>query len=175
MSIISFSSKVLYNTNNIMLIFNCLFSSYYFLLWFKAYIFNGICAYVNVCNSLERVLTGSSPLWHQQEVQKVQPCSLCWLIRFLRSAWPPPTSQYSELHKLLLCSACSSHVRCDYFTLGAASTPRWFAPATGRRHKQTSVVDASGGERRNAERVRRFARDYPLAVRWCVCKLFVCW
>lgn len=113
--------------------------------------------------------------WYQQEVQKVQPCSLCWLIRFLRSAWPPPTSQYSELHKLLLCSACSSHMRCDYFTLGAASTPRRFAPATGRRHKQTSVIDASGGERRNAERVRCFAGDYPLAVRWCVCKLFVCW
>lgn len=43
----------------------------------------------------EFFLTGSSPLWYQQEVQKVQPCSLCWLIRFLRSAWPPPASQWT--------------------------------------------------------------------------------
>lgn len=56
-SIISFSSKVLSNTNNIILILNCLFSSYYFLLWWMGYIFKGIYCYGNVCYSLERVLS----------------------------------------------------------------------------------------------------------------------
>lgn len=88
----------------------------------------------------EFFFTGSS-----QEVQKVQPCSLCWLIRFLRSAWPPPTPQWTvqitALFRLQLPHEMRSfHARCCVRLLG--DLPRQRADATNRLPSSTPAAES---------------------------------